>query len=400
MMTKGADPNIFINEDTMKTITTYGLAAILLVGLTASAVGQIQDRQDAQAARAAAMEAQQRQMAAMREMQRSPAMQQMQRNSMRQMMNSFWEGDGSSMMANAFLHQRDFRQGIGVSDEQWQRIMRAPSEVMENNPRFQEIQTEMMEFMTQDGGPFGPNGTEEMQNRYIELQMQMQTELQGDMMERMQNAVNENLTPDQIQKIQEAQISAMSTFPIVSPNMFEALGLSDAQKQQLDGIKREMAPEFERHVDKLVDMSMKMSEAMQDEMERINDIMRDTTDHEERMRLMENLHENIRRDNPDLQQAINEMMESGREFSDSLKFRMFDVLTDEQWERMIDLVDNPPDYVRAVIAEMRRSMGADDSGSDGQWRPGPNSWQPGEGVPEEYRRQRNTPGGFPSGVVP
>jgi len=70
---------------------------------------------------------------------------------------------------------------------------------------------------------------------------------------------------------------------------------------------------------------------------------------------------------------------------------------------MLDLIDNPPDYVKKVIAQIRKEMGTDDSSTDtpadtsGGWVPGPGSWRPGDGIPEGYRIERNTRSRFPRG---
>jgi Ni/Co efflux regulator RcnB len=267
-----------------------------------------------------------------------------------------------------------------------------------NDPELKQHRDEMEKLMA-DGGPFGENATQEKQDRFLELQSQMQEKMMGKMQETMQNAIKENLTPEQMKKIKEAQISMMSTIPIVSPSMFEALDLSDAQKKQLDGIKKEMEPEFEKHVDKLVDLQMKMMEKMQDALADLDGKMGNMTP-EERREYMQNIQENIRKSNPDLQRAMDEMMKSGQAFSDKLKFKMFDVLTDAQWKRMTDLIDNPPEYMKKVMAEMRKQMGTDDSRtnrSPSTWAPGPNSWKPGDAIPEQYRQQRIERGRFPRG---
>ena len=386
----------------MKTFPLFTLTAILLVSLTTSTLAQNMDMhlddEEMQRIRAEVQARMQAQQAAMHAMQRSPEMQQMQRNSMRQMVNSFWSGDGSNLMAMGFLQQEDFRAGIGVSDEQFQNIHNVPQRFMENDPGMRQFHEEMTELMTQDGGPFGENGTPEMQQRFAELQMQMQTQMQERMMEAMTNAINENMTPDQIQKIREAQISTMSEIPFISPNIFEALDLSDLQKRQLEEIKKEMAPEFEKYTDKFIDMGMRQMEAVQDALERAHEI----TDDEERRNYMRNMQDNIRRANPDIQRAMNELRESGRVFSEALKVRMFDVLTDAQWRRMTGLIDNPPEYVKTVLAEMRRQMGADDPQAvsrqpGGGWQPGPDAWRPGDAIPGEYRIQRETRSRFPRG---
>jgi len=368
----------------MKTFTIYALAAILLVGLTAATFAQnmASDEAERQARLERAMQS---------------AMLQQQRNNMKQLMNSFWHGESSNIMAMFFLQQEDFREGIGVTEEQFQKIQSVLQRTMES-PDFQQHQDEMQKLMSEDGGPFGENATDEMQNRFVELQTQMSVKMQEVIMEGVKKAVNENLTPEQLKKVQEAQISAMSEMPIIAPNMFEALDLSDAQRRQLDEIKKEMEPEFDKHVDKLVDAQMKTMEKVREALEN----MRDAAP-EEREKFMQNLQENIRKANPDIQRAMNEVMESGKVFSDALKSKMFDVLTDEQWQRMVDLIDNPPAYMKKAIAEMRKQMGTDDSQArsrqpGGGYVPGPGAWQPGSSaIPEQYRQERNSRRPFPRG---
>ena len=74
------------------------------------------------------------------------------------------------------------------------------------------------------------------------------------------------------------------------------------------------------------------------------------------------------------------------DFSRRLKFRMFDVLTDEQMERMQRIVANPPEFLRKILEEARKER--EESEKKDQWQPGPNSWKPGDPIPEEYLQQR------------
>ena len=370
----------FFYEDSMKTFTIHALTTILLLGLmTATFAQSMQVDEDRQRAETRA--------AALRSMQRSPAALQAQKDGLKQMTKSLWYGDGLSFRAMGFLQEEDFRKGIGVSEEQFRKIQEVPQGTMEG-PEFQQYRDEMRKLR------IGENGTEDMRNRFAELQSQMSARRLEVMIEDMKKALQENLTPEQLKKVQEAQISTMSEMPIISPNVFEALNLSDVQKKQLDEIKKEMEPEFDKHVDKLVDAQMKMMEKMQQDqtIEKMSNI----TDPEERQKYLQNLMENVRKDNPDAQ-------ESGKVFSDALKSKMFDVLTDEQWKRMVDLVDNPPEYLKKVIAEMRKQMGTDNPQArsrqpGGGYIPGPGSWQPGSSaIPEGYRQERNERRRFPSG---
>jgi len=390
----------------MKTFPLYALIAILLVGLTISAFAQDQYNQADEAQRMVAM---QNAMAARQALMRSPAVMQAQSNAQRQMMNSLWDGNRSMHITLGFLQREDFREGVGISEEQLQRIMQSPHNLLENDPRVRQIREEMMEFQTQNGDPFfGENASEATRRQFVELQMRMETTVQDFIMETTTNAMQQNLAPEQIQRIKEAQISTMSAVPIISPSMFEALDLSDAQKRQLDGIKNEMQPEFEKRVNAMVDMQMTqrtMQKNVQESLERINQI----TDPDERRRLLENLQATIDRVSPEIHRAMHEVQETGRAFSDALKFRMFDVLTDAQWSRMVDLIDNPPEYIRKMFAE-RNAVGqqsgqSPDSGwvpgadawQPGGWVPGADAWRPGDTIPEGYRIERNTRRGFPRG---
>ncbi|MCL2004702.1 MAG: hypothetical protein FWG73_00930 [Planctomycetaceae bacterium] len=77
------------------------------------------------------------------------------------------------------------------------------------------------------------------------------------------------------------------------------------------------------------------------------------------------------------------------------KVKMFDVLTDEQWERMQDLVDHPPEYINVFLKKVQENR--EKNARDASWQPGVDSWRPGDAIPEGYRWERNTRGGFPRG---
>ena len=74
---------------------------------------------------------------------------------------------------------------------------------------------------------------------------------------------------------------------------------------------------------------------------------------------------------------------------------MFDVLTDEQWRRLQDLIDNPPAHARVLVQKLREQRGETEENKNNIWVPGPGSWRPGDPIPEVYRIQRNTRGNFP-----
>jgi hypothetical protein len=61
-----------------------------------------------------------------------------------------------------------------------------------------------------------------------------------------------------------------------------------------------------------------------------------------------------------------------------------------QWDRFQELIDDPPDYIKAWHKKLKEA-----AKEAGTWQPGPNSWQPGDPIPEGYRQQRQERGRFP-----
>jgi hypothetical protein len=65
--------------------------------------------------------------------------------------------------------------------------------------------------------------------------------------------------------------------------------------------------------------------------------------------------------------------------------KLFDVLTDEQWVRLQDLIDNPPEHAKALRERLR-----DYNEQAAQtWQPSATPWMTGEAIPESYRQERN-----------
>ena len=283
-------------------------------------------------------------------------------------MMSAWNGDEYSTrdFLNLFVHE-GFREGLGISQEQVQKIHYAHE--VAHKPG--------------DVIPFGVNVNDEILKRAKIA------------MEAMNNAIKEILTPDQKKKVKAFQISAMSFSEYISPGMFEVLDLSAEQMKQLDGIKKTIEPEYEKYVDKVVDVGWIFFEKYQTELKKLHS---DVTDPIERRKMLTIDHvkaveEKVKKSNPALVREMDDIRESGEKLADSLKIKMFDVLTDEQWNRMVNLIDNPPDYVKKILAERREREKSDSS--TGVWQPGPNSWKPGDPIPEGYRQQRQEQGRFP-----
>ncbi len=224
--------------------------------------------------------------------------------------------------------------------------------------------------------PFFENITEEQRQAFIAAHGAISEMWLND----MQRDIEETLSPEQMQKVRALELQLLSEIGLPSPAMFEPLGLSDEQKKQMAEIKKEMEPEF----DKLLDESMALRQ--------------------ERFKLMGAfLAEEYKDKNPasndeifktmvkveltdELKQKYRENMERGRKFTTLLKNRLMNVLTDEQLDKMQQLLDNTPDFVKQMLVEMKAQREANEKA--GNWTPGPDSWRPGDGAPEEFKRQR------------
>jgi len=346
----------------MKTIrlSIYGLAAILLVGLTMPVFAQ---NNIVTAKHADIINATSRQIE--------------KDTDIRRMVSSFMSGN--SMAWSVGLRRDDLREGIGVSQEHIQKIQEGIHNFhtdLQKDPKYKLLQEEERRawgsFQDAVMADVASDVLEEIKQKYIDLKVKM-GEMQN---EKEANLFNEILTPDQMRKIQEFYISSMSeSAQFVFPRMFEALDLSDEQRNQLDEIKKEMEPEFEKHADMQAEFTEKHHE-------RLNELAPETyravSDPEERERRFQEVQKQVW---AELQPDADEIMEFGKGLAKQLKFKMFDVLTDEQMERMADLIDNPPDYVKKLFPKRWKNDG-------GEWKPNANSWKPGDGIPEEYLQHR------------
>ena len=98
---------------------------------------------------------------------------------------------------------------------------------------------------------------------------------------------------------------------------------------------------------------------------------------------------------PEYRRISEEMQTQGKAFVMQFQVKMFDVLTDEQWARMLGLIDNPPEYVQVLLNKLK-ALREEEERVSGGYIPGPGAWQPGSSaIPEQYRQERNSR--FPRG---
>lgn len=274
--------------------------------------------------------------------------QQMNKNATKRELRSYWNGDGEIVRMMGYLQHKDFREGLGISDSQFHNIqeimMQDASMDMSGNmimppPQGVELIHEEIGKLMEKSDPFAEDASEETRKKFLDLDLQLHIKTNEAFVKRATKAVNENLTPDQMKKYKEFQISIMSESLHISPSMFEALDLSDTQKKQLDEIKVEMEPEYEKWIDMYVEMELIHRELRNEHFEKLTK----ANDYEKQRELSE---EFMRKPNPEMAK----IRVLRNEFANRLKSRVFDILTAAQKERVTDLIDNPPEYVKKMLS--------------------------------------------------
>ena len=331
----------------------------------------------------------------------------------------FWDGQSTGLMAMVIIENHEFRAALGVSDEQLEQfrnrldmgnIMRD----LHDTPEFQEIQQAAMELAQPALELADPSlyvFDEETMSKALELQGRAETLTMNAMIDATTNA----LTPELTQKIHEMHLAAMGELPIISARAFEALDLTDTQRQEMERIKQRFEPDFEILLEEYVRNQMILDRKIDSEIDKISQYIQDALDSGVVFpdgTVFSTRREIIQRllaEDPEYRRLHSEIQSRGNAFSTQFKTQMFDVLTDAQWIRLQDLIDNPPEHVRFFLQRMARElMGTDISvqnenarngggradATNDVWMPGPDSWRPGMPIPESYRIQRNT-GNFP-----
>ena len=305
----------------------------------------------------------------------------------------FWDGHGISyIVATAMLHP-EIRTAWGISDEQYQQhmeILVSHFSSAENRATEEELHEMMAEIIARQTPHDSHMADEEMMKRFIDIHKEM---LSFEMIATADAMDNTLLTPEQERKIGESLLAAMGEnldlIPIVSPSMLEVLHLTDTQRQQMEQIKKALEPEFEKVLEEFVNGQLTL----------INMLI-DAFDKQEEHTVMcdevkQALVKKLMAESPAYKRISNEIQSSSMTFSTQFRTQMFDVLTDEQWTRLQELVDNPPPHARIFIAKLREQRGESQENEDDVWIPGPGSWRPGDPIPEAYRQQRNLDRRFP-----
>ena len=327
---------------------------------------------------------------------RYPGMLQLIERNLKTAVRSLWEG-GTVRMAEDLLGEPDIRRAWGVSPDQYLQIMEAWENVDEatsNDPDLEKLRIAMSDV---DVEGMKIRGFDE---ETLAIGAETGKRMEAFMNNRLSNAFDNTLAPEQRQTINEAFLASMSELPIVLLNMFEALDLTDAQKQQMENIKNELDAEFEKTLDDFVAYQMMLRDMLIDELgkqgiEPFKDGMSRGEEEKAHAEFSKKSQEAMKKlaEVPEFKKIQGALQSKTRAFSERFKTKMFDVLIDEQWIRLQRLLDNPPEHAKVLLKKLREQRG--EAEKSGAWAPGPNSWRPGDPIPEGYRQQRQERGRFP-----
>ena len=329
---------------------------------------------------------------------------QFERKMMTEVLRQFWDGRGANLLTLAAANEDDaVRDTFGISKEQMELINKRMYAAMESAEELM-FGSSFQNFM-EEMGAFSDNwepNEEAMQRIQEEVMRRTQEHIEGApeamatlMINAITEAMDDVLTPEQRQTVNEATLANLAELPIVSPEVFEVLNLTDAQREQMEWIKKELEPEFEEVLEKWVDGTLAMEKRRNEALD--EEAYRDLDHTESEKKLAED---------PEFKRISAEMQTLSRTFSTRFRMRMFDVLTDAQWMRLQELIDNPPEHALVLRKKMRELLNVgeevakvSEAGSEAgtEWVPGPGSWQPGDPIPIQYRIERNTRRPFPRG---
>ena len=306
--------------------------------------------------------------------------------SQRTMMKAQWNGKATRFSIQPILDNTEFRKTLGFSEDQISQLDFMTSKngslghwyqsKAKNDPVLKQKLAEMLGFLeTRRTSGF----SDEQRERYNELQ----ADTTAYYFEENQKDLERILTPQQLKSVHEIEIAMLSEIGIVNPGMFDALDLTDEQRANMKGVKEEMEKEFNTLVEDTVKMQNNFKDVYYDVLK--NESL-------ETYSAFDKAYAEAAK-NPQIREKIEKLrstnMEKGRKFLDRFKIKMYDYLTDEQLEKMQNLIESTPEIYLDGLRKRREA-----AQKSGNWQPGEYSWQPGNPIPEEYIKKR-LPGRFP-----
>ncbi len=327
---------------------------------------------------------------------------------------AMWEGQGGTTSVGPLMDDAGFRSELGLTEDQYAQIdfMYSKNGSMGHwyrtkaltNPELAAVLAEhqqQVESIRDSDDPNGLNMPEEKIQEFIATSEEM-TKIYY---QETQKDIENLLSPEQMQTVRESELALISEIPILNPSMFQSLDLTAEQKEQMEAIKKELEPEFEKIVEELVHAEDEFQQLKFDLFEQAGMIF------DANGQLCDENGKPLRNDPVTMRkkmQAVElELAKHGKiqtkmkgindkasQFMNGFKLKMLDNLSDEQLEKMRHIIENPTEYVKRIRNEKHRQRVAKEK--ENEWQPGIDSWHPGDPLPEEYLKKRKEKKAFPA----
>jgi len=251
-----------------------------------------------------------------------------------------------------FLEWPELLATLGISNAQLQEIKKARANAFGNVdkcPELQEKWREIQELKQAFGCLTRPflesdslhNIDEQTMNKLFDIQERIETLSLNVIV----GAAEAALTSEQIHKINEIYVATMGKSSLISPRAFEALDLSDTQRQAVKQIEIELKSEFEKYLECSLEKRMILYKKLFDEFAR-----------SDRDFLLNEVVERLMAEDPEFRIIRTEIQTLNEAFAMKFRMKMFDVLTDKQWKQHQELIDNPPEHALVFLNMLRSRL--------------------------------------------
>jgi hypothetical protein len=180
----------------------------------------------------------------------------------------------------------------------------------------------------------------------------------------------------------------MPEMGIPYPSMFDPLGLTDEQKQEMNTISGDLKAEFDALLKEAVTLKTERLASVSKSLEGKTFASPDE--------FWKSFTEGHRQFIPSeaMRKKAADLKERGTNLMTLLQSRMMNVLTDEQLDKMQKIMDESPEFVKQFIAQSKAQR--EEQVHAPTYVPGPDSWRSGMPVPVEFKEERKRTGrGFP-----
>jgi hypothetical protein len=232
--------------------------------------------------------------------------------------------------------------------------------------------------------PLFEHATEEQKNAFREAS----TTLDSFLYKIMHTEIEETLTPEQMLQVRKLEMQLMPELGMPFPSMFDPLGLTDEQKKEMNRISDELEAEYDHLIRE--DAALKV-ERLFAPLESLKE--KTFTSREEFQKSLQDARRQVVPSEA-LRKKQNDLQEQGKKIAVLLRDRLMNVLTDEQLDKMQQIMDDTPEFAKKVLAEIK--SGREAQAKSPTYVPGPDSWRPGTPVPTEFKAERKR-GRFPRG---